>query len=98
MAKTTSSSIPGAIHGSDAAVMMMICDKLGYVTGIHDSAGVHPNDTPELKVAIAETLYECNKSDYFQDIADQVGYKVKPPVVNTLLDPEIIKESLYAFC
>lgn len=95
--KTETSSIPGIIHGADAAVMMLACERLGYITGIHDSAGCHPNDKPKLIKAIGEVLHTCATSDHFQDIANQCGFTVKPPVVNTLEDFSVIKDALYAF-
>ncbi len=95
--KTVTSSIPGIIHAADAGVMVLICDKLGYVTGIHDSAGCHPNDVPSLRKCVAFTLYECATCDYYQNLKEQCEFKVEPPLVNTLENVEIIKETLYAF-
>ncbi len=95
--KTVTSSIPGIIHAADAGVMVLICDKLGYITGIHDSAGCHPNDVPELRKCVALTLYECATCDYYQKLKEQCDFNVEPPLVNTLEDVEIIKETLYAF-
>lgn len=95
--KTVTSSIPGIIHSADASVMVLICDKLGYVTGIHDSAGCHPNDVPRLRDCVAHTLYECATSNYFEKLQEQCGFKKNPPIVNTLENLEIIKETKYAF-
>ncbi len=94
---TVTSSIPGIIHSGDGAVMVGLSDYVPALTGIHDSAGTHPNDVPDLKRGVAEMLKLCADIGYFQNIGEQCGYDVEPPMVNTLKDTSIVLETKYAF-
>ena len=98
--KTVTSALPGTIHGADASVMMLIEERLGYVTGIHDSAGCHPNDTPALIEAIGVALDKSYRSRYFESMAEQTGYDLdKDPVprVDTYEYDSRILNTVYAF-
>lgn len=95
--KTVSSSLPSTIHSGDAAVMMLICEGLGYVTGIHDSAGTRANDAKKLKKVVGEVLHKAATCGFLESLQEQTGYKTPPPVVNTLKNLEVIKDTQYAF-
>lgn len=72
--KTTSSSIPGITHSSDAAILTCLKQLLGDtpMAFIHDSIGIHPNNIKTSKNAIQDVLKLFSDIDIFTEIKNDV--------------------------
>ncbi|WP_407568504.1 DNA-directed RNA polymerase [Pantoea sp. GABEPS69] len=81
--KTTSSSVPSIIHSADAALLHLI--KHGMLEAdmayIHDSVGVHPNNIECTKTAVTNSLLAVAKSEYFENLKDQLLDGIPPEAV-----------------
>lgn len=109
-AKTATSSVPGIIHSTDAALLALI--KAGLeeedMAYIHDSVGVHPNNLAKAKTSVADALTALMEGDCYQKIASQIlegipeedipEFLKVAPFENTWENvAEDIKQAYYAF-
>lgn len=99
--KTKSSGVPSVIHSSDGSIMLRISEPFEDFAAIHDSAGVQANDLPLLRTEVALTLKEFEQLNFFQKIAQQVGFTEPFPEPAVKYDESIhgkIEDCKYAFC
>lgn len=74
--KALTATPPDLIHHIDAAILMMVGQKVGDafpIATIHDSIGAHPNDVPVVVKTYAEVMYELATSDVLDNIFNQLG-------------------------
>lgn len=103
--KTTSDS-----HSLDSAHLMLTVANassqgINSFALIHDSFGTHAGDTEKFYDIIRDSLVELYTPDVFSQLREQFAEQVHPdrrdkvpelPTKGTL-DPEVVKDSLYAF-
>jgi len=88
---------PNVIHSVDGYVMRQLKRRMGdvFMTTIHDSYSVHPNQIDKLRHEYSEVLVEILESDLLESIMSQIAGARVTFTKNTTLTPDHIRNSVY---
>lgn len=94
---TKTSMAPNIIHSLDGTVLNLVNidvgDKFDIAT-IHDSIASHPNHSDSVRRSYNSAIVTINKSDCFNDIANQLGSDVT--FSTNIINPELIINSKHS--
>jgi len=88
---------PNLIHSVDAYFLREVVRKMGnsFITTIHDSYSVHPNEIEKLREVYTQTLIEINESNLLQDLLTDIAERFIPFTKSNTLTEADIQASIY---